>query len=187
MRTPVGYQELSEALSRIGFTEEAAGYHGTLCGSLCVRRPEDIDLLRLLDFGDEPARPDARAEAALARLREQSLHALEDSEMIFMPLLPDDEAELAPRVRALASWCEGFLFGLASRSKLDLKKCSEDAREILRDFTQFTQASAGSDEGELEENAYAELVEYVRVGAQLIFMELRHPPMPDPNESTSIH
>jgi uncharacterized protein len=183
MRTPVEYQELSEALSRIGMAEEASGYHGTLCGT----RPEEIDLLRLLDFDEQPPRPDALAEDALLRLREQSLSALEDSDMIFMPLLPDDGTELAPRVRALASWCEGFLFGLASRSRLDLKRCSEDAREILRDFTQFTQASAGADEGEMEENAYAELVEYVRVGAQLIFMELRHPPTPDPNESNAIH
>lgn len=187
MQSPVQYQELSEALGRIGFTEEAAGYHGTLCGSLCVKTPEQIDLLALLDLGAEPLRADAQAQVALRRLCDQSLSALQDSDMIFMPLLPDDEAGLAPRVRALASWCEGFLFGLASRPKLDLKNCSEDAREILRDFTQFSQASSENDDGEVEENAYVELVEYIRVGAQLIFMELRHPPMPDPSESTQLH
>lgn len=174
-------------LSRLGCAEGASGYHGTLCGSLCVKRPEEIDLLGLVDVGEETLKPDAGARAALERLREQSLNALQDSDMIFMPLLPEDDGPLPMRVHALAAWCEGFLFGLASRPKLDLKQCSEDAREILRDFTQFSQASAGDDDGEVEENAYAELVEYIRVGAQLIFMELRHPPMPDPNESKQIH
>lgn len=188
MQNPVLYGELGEALSRIGYTEDAAEYHGTLCGALCVKKPEQIDLLHLLDVGGrEPLTPDARAQAALVRLREESLVALQDSDMIFMPLLPDDDAALAPRVRALAAWCEGFLFGLASRKGLDLSACSEDAREILRDFTQFTKASAEEEEAEIAENAYAELVEYIRVGAQLIFMELRHPPTPDPNESKQIH
>lgn len=188
MQTRVEYSELSDALVRIGYSEDAAEYHGTLCGSLCVKRPEEIDLLHLLDAGGEMApRKDPRAQEALARLCEQSLSALQDSDMIFMPLLPDDESPLPPRVRALASWCGGFLFGLASRPRLDLKQCSEDAREILRDFTQFTKASAGEEDGEMEENAYAELVEYIRVGAQLVFMELRHPPMPDPNESKQLH
>ena len=87
MQTPIQYSELTDALGRIGCTEDAAGYHGTLCGSLCVKRPEEIDLLHLLDVGGEPLTPDADAQAALRQLREQALSELQDSDMIFMPLL----------------------------------------------------------------------------------------------------
>jgi uncharacterized protein YgfB (UPF0149 family) len=189
MQASVGYQDLTEALARVGYTEDAAEYHGTLCGALCVLPPEGIDVLRLLAAGERPElRADAAGEAALRRLREQSLTALLDSELLFAPLLPDDDADLEPRVKALAGWCEGFLYGLASRPGLDLDKCSADAREIIKDFAQFTSATAGEDpDTDLEETAYAELVEYIRVGAQLIFMELRPPPTPDPNGSTQVH
>lgn len=182
------YAELSEALGRIGFAEEAAEYHGTLCGSLCVKQPEQIDLLGLLEEGQHAPEADAQTRAALDRLCRQSLVALQDDGMAFAPLLPDDETALVPRVQALADWCEGFLFGLASRPGLDLDACSEDAREIIRDFAQFTRASVGEgEELEMEENAYAELVEYIRVGAQLIYMELRPLPTPDPKISKAVH
>jgi len=108
--------------------------------------------------------------------------------MGFEPLLPDDAVPLRLRVDALASWCGGFLYGLSAHRKLDLRSMSEEARETLRDFTDFTQA--GFDSGgdlETEEAAYAELVEYVRVGAQLLFLELRPRPPAAEAESSTVH
>jgi len=191
MQESVSYEGLSDTFARIGFGASPAEYHGTLCGTLCVRAPEDINLARLLDAGGDDAlvaRPDATAQAELRSLCGESLVMLQDEDMGFNPLLPDDDAALGQRVQALALWCEGFLYGLASRPNLDLKKCSEEVREVLRDFTQFTQASLGENEDlELEEGAYTELVEYVRVGAQLVFMEFRARPVPDPAESRKLH
>ena len=183
MESPIDYPQLSDALSRIGCEESAAQYHGALCGALCVLSAEKIDLLALL--GGESG--DARAQATLARLRDHAMHNLTDSDMAFTLLLPDDDSPLPQRALALAQWCEGFLYGLASHRKLDLKSFTEDAREVMRDLAQFTKASTGDGDAEVEENAYAELVEYVRVGAQLIFMELRRPPMPDPQRSKTVH
>ncbi|MDM4769336.1 UPF0149 family protein [Solimonas sp. SE-A11] len=190
MQDSVSYEALSDTFARIGSRDNPAEYHGTLCGALCVRAPEDLNLTRLLDAGDEEQalRPDAQAQAELRRLCGEALRMLQDEDMGFTPLLPDDDAALAARTQALASWCEGFLYGLASRPGLDLKKCSEEVREVLRDFSQFTQASLGDEEDmELEEGAYTELVEYVRVGAQLVFMEFRARPLPDPSESRQLH
>jgi uncharacterized protein len=45
--------------------------------------------------------------------------------------------------------------------------------EVVRDFTEITHADVdGSDSEESNESAYAELVEFVRVGVQLVFDEL---------------
>lgn len=188
MQTPIQYTELREALASIGFADEAAEYHGTLCGALCVKQPEEIDVLALLEASEQPPSVDAQTQTALKRLCQQALVALQDDNMAFAPLLPDDDTALIPRVQALAEWCEGFLFGLASRPGLDLNACSEDAREIIKDFAQFTKASVSDgEEVELEETAYTELVEYIRVGAQLIYMELRPTPTPDPKQSKAIH
>lgn len=180
MKESLRYDELADALARLGFPQDAAEYHGALCGALCVREPAEIDPLRLLE-GARGAGADAEAAAtqALARLRGESADAFSAAEMAFAPLLPDDEEELARRVRALGAWCEGFLYGLASGKPLSMQSVSPEFKEIVHDFTEFTKAGVGEDEDvELEETAYAELVEYIRVGAQLIYMEL-HERAPD--------
>jgi uncharacterized protein YgfB (UPF0149 family) len=189
MQKHMSYAPLNTLLQGLGYEDDAAGYHGALCGALCVKRADEVDLIHLMDAGDDqPLPPDAGAQRELAKLREQALSSLQDGESGFTPLLPDDETDLDQRIAALVAWCEGFLFGLASNTQLDLKKCSEEAKEIVEDFAQFTRAGIGSDDDEeLEETAYAELVEYIRVGAQLIYMELRPQPMPDPSTSKKIH
>ena len=91
----------------------------------------------------------------------------------FEPLLPDDESPLALRADALSQWCQGFLYGLGSGTTSDPGKVSVEAGEIIRDFTEITHVGVDADE-ENEENevAFAEVVEFVRVGVQLLFAEL---------------
>jgi uncharacterized protein YgfB (UPF0149 family) len=172
MKESLKYDELADALARLGYSQDAAEYHGALCGALCVREAGEIDPLRLLE-GGKAGDADAAAQA-LTRLRGESADAFTGVELTFTPLLPDDEEDLPKRVRALSAWCEGFLYGLASGKPLAMKSVSPEMKEIVKDFTEFTKAGV-EEEGEdveLEENAYAELVEYIRVGAQLIYMEL---------------
>jgi uncharacterized protein YgfB (UPF0149 family) len=173
MKESLRYDELADALARLGFKQDPAEYHGALCGALCVREPGEIDPLRLLE-GARGGEGGESAAQALHRLRGESAESFTDSELGFVPLLPDDDEELPRRVRALGAWCEGFLFGLATGKPLSMKSVSPELKEIVHDFTEFTKAGVNEDDdGELEENAYAELVEYIRVGAQLIYLELR--------------
>ena len=52
-------------------------------------------------------------------------------------------------------------------------RCPSDVAEVLRDFAEVARAGAVGDESEeTEEDAYAELVEFVRVGVQLVYDEL---------------
>lgn len=191
MQEVIQYARLSVELRRLGYPEEPSGYHGAVCGVLCVTAPEEVDLIRLLEAGQASIDRAAVSEA-LEQLREEAFVALVSNDMNFTPLLPSDDESLELRVRALASWCEGFLYGLASERSIDLEQCSEDTREVLRDLSQFTQAGAEYQDGdaEVEENAYAELVEYIRVGAQLVFMEM-HPrgefDAPPEDDSPTLH
>lgn len=175
MQEPIRYAQLSAVLRRLGYPEEPAGYHGAVCGVLSVVAPDDVDLIGLLDVGQPLPDADA-ADVALEQVREEAFVALMSSDLYFTPLLPSDDEPLKFRMGALVAWCEGFLYGLASQRGIDIERCSEDTREILRNLSRFTQAGAqfedGDGDAEVEENAYAELVEYIRVGAQLVFMEL---------------
>jgi len=187
MSSPIAYEQLSEALARLGRGDDAAEYHGALCGALAVAKPGDIDLMRLIEHGEEAVPNDAEVRRTLTALRDETVEALQDSEMGFDLLLPDDDVALVPRVRALVAWCEGFLYGLASQPGLKLDKLTEDAQEIIRDLTQFTQAAVGDEDPDIEEGSFAELVEYVRVGAQLLYLELHPRPTLDPAESRHLH
>jgi uncharacterized protein YgfB (UPF0149 family) len=160
-------------LAQAGWRDEPAQFHGVLCGALCRARATDIDPASLIEDADTA--PAAEVQGRLLRMRDDAIDALGDVEFGFTLLLPDDDAALAQRVKALAAWCDGFLYGLAGREKFDLRACSEEVREVVKDLTQFTQAAFDEgDDADVEENAYAELVEYIRVGAQLVYLEL-HP------------
>jgi uncharacterized protein YgfB (UPF0149 family) len=120
---PIPYHDLAAALDRLGSPEEASEYHGTLCGALCVQDAGELDPVDLIDADLEDYQPDAEAEALLQALGRQTLNALMSTEMSFAPLLPGDELPLASRVMALTLWCQGFLYGLSSRRKIDLSAC----------------------------------------------------------------
>lgn len=190
MTETTAYAALNAALRTAGFDQDAAEYHGALCGALCIRAPADIDPMTVLDG----AEGDIAGASLLQAVRDAAARALADTDGDIRLVLPDDEAPLADRACALGEWCEGFLFGLASSGKLNLKNAAPEVREVIQDLTQFTRAAFdGSSDEQIEEEAYAELVEYVRVGLQLIFMELspgaqaRSAARPTAPKDTQIH
>ncbi len=94
----------------------------------------------------------------------------------FKPLLPDDSDSTIIRADAIAWWCEGFLHGLVSGSPDDNLNdwlSSEPLSDIIKDMLQLTRATADQEaDDETNESDYAELVEYLRVAAQLTYEEL---------------
>ena len=77
---------------------------------------------------------------------------------------------------ALAHWCEGFLHGLVSsqhEQALKDKLAADPLSDIIRDMLQITRADIGEEsDNETNEAAYAEIIEYIRVAAQLAYEEL---------------
>lgn len=173
--TPIDYLDLCQALRSLGFRLDAAEYHGALCGMLCVQDSPPDDLGLDMDSpADAEQVPAARRQ--LQQLRKSSLGNLCDPDSGFVPLLPDDDEDLNRRVEALAQWCDGFLYGLATKPALDLNQGSAELREIVNDLVQISRAGVEDEEDpdeNADENAYMELVEYVRAGVQLVFLELR--------------
>jgi len=150
---------------------DAAEAHGTLAGCLCGAAG-----YRFEDWLREIL-PEGRAsEAATTTLREvfsATAAALLQPDMDFELLLPADEEPIAARTAALAQWCQGFLYGLGSGAITDVRELPGDVGEIVRDFVEITRAGVDAEQGEeSNESAYAELVEFVRVGVQLLYEEL---------------
>lgn len=165
------YAEIQRSLMDSHALADPAEAHGTLAGALCTLGPYRFEdwLAEILPDGGGAG----RAEPALAMLYSATVASLSGRDMDFDLLIPGDDQPIEERTRALSSWCTGFLYGLGSNGAADPQRLPGDLGEIVRDLSEITQAGVdASDSSEANESALAELVEFVRVGVQLVFDEL---------------
>lgn len=184
---------LNKAFHRLGIVSEAPENHGILCGLLCARGEVVQEDWLALMIGDAPAAADAAPDAAVIRpsfspahgsmpmkkewsvlseLYEETVRDLRAPEAMFTPLLPGDDAPLERRAEAVADWCRGFVYGLGVGGIEDHTLLPEDIQEITTDIIEISRASSETDEGEEDESAYMELVEYLRAGVTLVYETL---------------
>ena len=180
------YEEIQDLLKTARSVTDAAEAHGTLAGGLCATvayRFEDW-LGEILPEGQAPP----EITDALRQLFRTTVESLGAAQMEFAPLLPEDEQPIDTRAAALGLWCQGFLYGLGASSLNDATQLPGDVGEIVRDLGEITRVGVDSGESlESNEGAYAELVEFVRVGVQLVFDELEPLRAPPPRPTGPLH
>ena len=183
----VTFPEVARVLQSLQSSVAAAESHGCLCGAFCTvqQYPVESWLDELVpDLEEDPA--DDRATLRL--LFADTVRALRGDEMEFQLLLPDDDAPLVERAMALSQWCQGFLYGLGAGSITDASELPGEVGEVVRDFIEISHAAVDAESGEeSNENAYTELVEFVRVGVQLLFEELASARRPGAPTATPLH
>lgn len=166
---------MTEALSHAGALGEAAELHGQLCGLACLLGAEAGPAWvseALQDCGDNAGARDSAGQA-LAAVAASTLEALDSGDMSLSLVLPDDDTPVDVRAGNLGVWCQGFLHGLSQGAAAPDSLETGVTGEIIRDFSEISRAAFGADETLAEaEEAYAELMEFVRVSAQLVFEEL---------------
>lgn len=167
------WSQINSVLRRLGVATDASENHGVLCGLLCARGPSAegawLDLVRTERTTDVT---DEAAWEELSRLFRTTLGQLHDEGFTFTLLLPEDNQPLLLRAEAMTEWCQGFLYGLAAGGVEDTEVLPEEVREITEDIVEISGATAEGDDGEPGEAAYAELIEYLRVGVILVFETL---------------
>ncbi len=170
-------QPLFERLTRLLDPLDPAELHGLLCGLLCADRDLDPEQW-LIHASEHLADQDELAEPArdvLLKLFEYGAAQLNAPDWSATPLLPDDDASLRRRADALGGWCQGLLYGLGLGEVERRSELSAESREFLRDAAEIAQVGFDTDEAsEADETAYAEVVEYLRVGLLLIHQDVRH-------------
>jgi len=183
------YPAVADVLEKLDTEIRPSEIHATACGLLCANGaasartwlhnlwPDRWPAASAEPSG-EPAPTDlllAEAGKLFDELHHSTRQQLNTPDCEFELLLPDDDEAIAQRVDALGDWCQGFLVGLTLGGISDLSALPADAREIAEDMVQIARAGTsydmtGNDE---DEQAYAELVEYLRVGVLLINEELQ--------------
>lgn len=168
---PIGpdYQQLSDALASADLNMSAAEAHGVLAGAIVSPAPPPVARL-FFGAGAPPSTPAAaHLIAELEDAARETEFRLRGIEFGFEPMLPV-EATLSERVDALAEWCRGFVYGLAAGGLEDPGQLKGDAGEFVRDTLQIGEAQADAEAPEeAQERDLAEIVEYVRIGVQLVY------------------
>lgn len=170
------YDQIQDILSQAQSPYTAEDSHGMLCAMLIVNN--SLQCKRWVDEictqNEEGLSLDGASNDTLCNLYEHTKQELNDTLLNFTLLIPEDDNSLNARVTSLKKWCDGFLFGLALAGVKDLTHVPEDSMEILQDITSISQAAEDEEEDEMNEVAYSDIVEYVRMGVLLINEEM-HP------------
>jgi uncharacterized protein len=179
MDSAPAHDELARSLARLRLGVGASELHGSLAGFLCaggMAQPDSWLAELALDEAAEVVADSGEVEL-FQRLFESVSVDLADPDLGFQPLLPADDVPMPERTAALVDWCRGFLGGVGL-SGVDLSAGLEgDLGEVLGDFDRIaSSAFSEGDDAEDDEEAWAEVVEYVRVGALLVRTELARAP-----------
>jgi uncharacterized protein YgfB (UPF0149 family) len=171
MKHELSYREIQDVILDYFESDGAAEAHGLLSGMLCMDADVDCDLwLENLSGPEEELSLGSRDRALLVQLFEKTRSQLDAFDFSFELFLPDDDFPLEERALALGEWCRGFLAGLGYAAKGS--DWPGECTEILQDFAEISRLDPAVS-GEDAETAYAELAEYVRVGAQVVRSELQ--------------
>ena len=178
MNSDVDHDLLNDTLQRCGANWTAAQTHGLLSSRLAVAgtRGASESLGQVMDGSDSANALRKECEDMLVILWQTTHKAFSERLSAFEPLLPDDNDTVAIRTEALAHWCEGYLHGLVSGehdAALKERLAAEPLADIIKDMLQITRATVDDmDVDDSNDDAYVEIVEYLRVAAQLFYEEL---------------
>ena len=175
----LNYQDVTQALERVEVASDAAECQGAMSAVICFAGEAGFAVWLGSHLPEiESAKMDGDALATdTARITELLYRSVCDQLMAgsleYQLLLPEDDTDLEMRTEAMMHWCQGFLLGLQYVGIADNGRFHEDLAEIIKDITEISQMSLGElDHSEEEEQSYAELVEYLRVGVMLLWETL---------------
>ncbi|MGB5440173.1 MAG: YecA family protein [Gammaproteobacteria bacterium] len=175
------HDELEARLLSASAESGASEAHGLMCGIICAggKATPDTWLGPLLGEGNTSSSAAWGVSELLEELQAEILAQLNDDAFSFALLLPDDQASLLARTKALSSWCAGFLYGLALGGIREDADYPGDSREVIKDFYEISNAGFIADPTDDDnEEAYMEIVEYVRMSVLLLYEDMQSAPAP---------
>ncbi|MES2216883.1 MAG: UPF0149 family protein [Pseudomonadota bacterium] len=170
--SPPDYSEIANALTKTAATISPSEAHGLMSGIICSSPDSDSPLWEKVLLGPKKSEP---GKKILYQLFQYTETQISEFALEFVPVLPDDSADINERTECLGLWCQGFLVGLQQGTLTLPEDGDSEAAGALHDLTEIAQVNhGGSDNGnEEEETAYFELVEYVRLAVLMLYHELR--------------
>ncbi|RUO80801.1 YecA family protein [Idiomarina tyrosinivorans] len=182
------YDRLSEQLQQHDVHPSAADIHGMLTGLLASGTPltDDDWLVLMSDLANEGQAFDSALLPLLRNLAEDTSAGLRDREFGFQLLLPEEKAPLHERLQALVAWVQSFLVGFGI-NQTNLTALSKDLREAIDDMVEIAKLEFEAEDSEEAEQAYDEVLEYLRVSAMMCAAELAQTPRKPAASGKTLH
>lgn len=160
-------------LEKQGIFVSPSEVHGTIAGLLaCGLNIEESDYLAMLsDVFNDGLSFNNESKALFASMYSHVVSSFNSKEHQFELFLPNEDETLLDKANALVSWVAGFLLGFGLKQK-DYGAMSADVKEVINDFSEITKLDTDFGEEEEDQQAFHEIVEYVRVSALLCFAEM---------------
>ncbi len=174
------FDAVQTALEKLGSNVDAAEAHGTLCGLMLNNSDMATWLKHTLD--DLPDAGDVLAAEQLKLLKllfEQSREQINNVDMSFELLLPEESDDFGIRLLALSGWCQGFLYSTGIIGLGETAEIDELSQECLSDLLEISKLDHRQEGGEEAEQQYLEIVEHVRMST-LMLNEVVNPVMSPP-------
>jgi len=136
-------------------------------------------MLDVLGEHEESNKALQNAGKLLLQIHQVTVAQMNDSDVDFELMLPDDDDPLDDRVEALGIWSQGFVYGLAAGGMKEGADLPEDSQEFIKDIVEISRAGYAVDDeadaaiSEEDEVAFMEVCEYVRMGVLLVYEELQ--------------
>jgi len=185
MQTFPEIPKLEDMLFNLDAALGATESHGALCGMLCAQGSTDASkwMLHILGEHDESSAALRAAGKELLKIYQITVEQMNNSDIDFELMLPDDDDLLEDRVEGLGMWCQGFVYGLAVGGIKEETVLPENSKELIKDILEISRAGYVADDeaeqaveevaSEEDEVAFMEVSEYVRMGILLIYEELQ--------------
>ena len=184
----VDYNSVNTQLIHAGADVWASESHGFQCGIFCASNGLTSTLWQdYLLVGIEDKADFDESFAMLVELAQQAREEILSDELIFSPLLPDDQATITERSNSVSKWCAGFASGLGIGGVDKELNLTGEVDEFVKDIVAISRMATTVDEGEDAEVAYFEIVEYIRVGVIFIHRQVHEIQKTDNNREEIVH
>jgi uncharacterized protein len=166
------YDDVATALAAADVELSPAETHGLITGVVSFQQPPHL-AHALFGLGNTPRTPAADHLLEVAQVLAQDIRRrLEETDFEFEPMLGNEA--LPAQVEGVAAWARGYVLGLAAGGVRDTDQLRGDAGEFLLDTISIGEAELDEDtDPEQQERELVEIIEYLRVGVQLVYEELQ--------------
>lgn len=171
----LNYESLADFIARANIPMLPAELHGLATGLLVAdtSASENIFLRLVLEEPEQGDVLTSENAQQLLELFQATRDALQTTTLEFGLLLPDDDEPLADRIDAACEWARSLLYGLTEQGVHQQTDLTEDVLGFVNDLMEISKGGYAYDKDEEGEIIYADLLEYLRMGALMVQEELQ--------------
>jgi len=173
------YDRRVDVLAKLSVPISVSEAHGIAAGLLCGQASGAAKSRWLTELLDAAGVTADAVQHSAAEIREldswfnETVAMLNDADLAFEPAVPDDDASLVIRTTGMVDFCSGFNYGFGlSAAGRQSASLPEDTREVITDFQAIENLDLDAINS-TDDDAWHELIEYIRVGVLLVHEELQ--------------